>query len=139
MNILLILLNFFDTYLQKHLLFDTIILLRKLNSFYTLKGEFAMDFLKKFWPQPFKLEKKVVKPFVIQLIIYVAIGIVLSVISAVLNLLLGGIEVVGPIVNLIMWIITTVVGLYCTAGIVFSILKFTGVFKDENQSSTDAE
>lgn len=98
-----------------------------------------MDFLKKFWPQPFKLEKKVVKPFVIQLIIYVAIGIVLSVISAVLNLLLGGIEVVGPIVNLIMWIITTVVGLYCTAGIVFSILKFTGVFKDENQSSTDAE
>lgn len=89
-----------------------------------------MDLLKKFWPQPFKLEKKVVKPFVIQLIIYVAVCFVLSIISAVLNLLLGGVEVVGPIINLVMWIITTVVGLYCTAGVVFSILKFTGVFKD---------
>lgn len=89
-----------------------------------------MDFLRKFWPSAFKLEKKVVKPFVIQLIIYVLVGVVLSVASALLALL--GIA----IVNILMSIISSVVGLYCTAGIVFSILKFTGVFKDEDQNTS---
>lgn len=93
-----------------------------------------MDLLRKFWPSAFKLEKKVVKPFVIQLIIYVAIGFILSIASALLALL--GLQ----IVNILMSVISTVVGLYCTAGIVFSILKFTGVFKDENQNTNqDAE
>jgi hypothetical protein len=89
-----------------------------------------MDFLRKFWPSAFKLEKKVVKPFVIQLIIYVLIGVVLSVASALLGLL--GIA----IVNILMSVISSIVGLYCTAGIVFSILKFTGVFKDEDQNTS---
>ena len=89
-----------------------------------------MDFLRKFWPSAFKLEKKVVKPFVFQLIIYVLIGVVLSVASALLGLL--GIA----IVNILMSVISSIVGLYCTAGIVFSILKFTGVFKDEDQNTS---
>lgn len=89
-----------------------------------------MDFLRKFWPSAFKLEKKVVKPFVIQLIIYVLVGVVLSVASALLALL--GIA----IVNILMSVISSIVGLYCTAGIVFSILKFTGVFKDEDQNTS---
>lgn len=89
-----------------------------------------MDFLRKFWPSAFKLEKKVVKPFVIQLIIYVLVGVVLSVASALLALL----EI--AIVNILMSVISGVVGLYCTAGIVFSILKFTGVFKDEDQNTS---
>ena len=89
-----------------------------------------MDFLRKFWPSAFKLEKKVVKPFVIQLVIYVLIGVVLSVASALLGLL--GIA----IVNILMSVISSIVGLYCTAGIVFSILKFTGVFKDEDQNTS---
>ena len=89
-----------------------------------------MDFLRKLYPSVFKLEKKVVKPFVIQLVIFVVIGIIMSVVSAVVNMLVGGIEVVGPIVGLVLWIITTIVGLYCTGGIVCSILKFVGVIKD---------
>jgi len=88
-----------------------------------------MDFLRKFWPSAFKLEKKVVKPFVIQLVIYVLVGIVLSVASALLALL--GIA----LVNILMSLISAIVGLYCTAGIVFSILRFTGVFKDEDEST----
>lgn len=83
-----------------------------------------MDLLKKFWPSAFKLEKKVVKPFVIQLVIYVLIGVALSIASVLLGLLQSA------VVNALMYIISSVVGLYCTAGIVFSILKFTGVFKD---------
>lgn len=89
-----------------------------------------MDFLRKFWPSAFKLEKKVVKPFVIQLIIYVLVGVVLSVASVLLGLLQS------DVVNALMYIISSVVGLYCTAGIVFSILKFTGVFKDEDQNTS---
>ena len=83
-----------------------------------------MDLLKKFWPSAFKLEKKVVKPFVIQLVIYVLIGVVLSIASVLLGLLNIA------IVNVLMSIICGIVDLYCTAGIVFSILRFTGVFKD---------
>ncbi|MCQ2427510.1 MAG: hypothetical protein MJ137_03775 [Clostridia bacterium] len=81
-----------------------------------------MDFLKKFWPHPFKLEKKVVKPFVIMLIIYVAVTVAASIISGVLSF----VPVLGWILSIVSWL----VDLYCTAGIVFSILKFVGVFKD---------
>lgn len=90
-----------------------------------------MDFLKKLYPASFKLEKGNVKPFVITLIVYVVIGIVMAVISAVTNALVGGIEVVGPIVGAILWAITTIVDIYCTGGIVVSILKFVGVIKDQ--------
>ena len=60
-----------------------------------------MDLLKKFWPSAFKLEKKVVKPFVIQLVIYVLIGVVLSVASALLGLL--GIAIVNILMSIIFW------------------------------------
>ena len=98
-----------------------------------------MDFLRKLYPSVFKLEKKVVKPFVIQLVIFVVIGIIMSVVSAVVNMLVGGIEVVGPIVGLVLWIITTIVGLYCTGGIVCSILKFVGVIKDASATEEKTE
>ena len=81
-----------------------------------------MDFLKKVWPQAFGLKQKEVKPFVILLIIYVVADIVLGAVAG----LLAGI----PIVGLIFSIVGSLIGLYCTAGIVFSILKFVGVFKD---------
>ena len=91
-----------------------------------------MDFLKKFWPHAFALEKKVVKPFVIQLIIYVVVGTVVSLLTSVINYLvaLAGLDVLTLIVAAVLALVSSVVGLYCTAGIVFSILKFTGVFKD---------
>ena len=37
---------------------------------------------------------------------------------------------VGYVLQLILTPIAFIVGTYCTAGIVFTILKFTGVFKD---------
>ncbi len=98
-----------------------------------------MDFLRKLYPSVFKLEKKVVKPFVIQLVIFVVIGIIMSVVSAVVNMLVDGIEVVGPIVGLVLWLITSVVGIYCTGGIVCSILKFVGVIKDAEATEEKTE
>ena len=89
-----------------------------------------MDFLRKLYPSAFKLEKKVVKPFVIQLIIFVVVGFVVSTICGVATGLTAQIEVVGLIVSLISGVITFVVDLYCTGGIVCSVLKFVGVIKD---------
>ncbi|MBQ7907044.1 MAG: hypothetical protein IJ309_03615 [Clostridia bacterium] len=98
-----------------------------------------MDFLRKLYPASFKLEKKVVKPFVITLVVYVVIGIIMAVISGVTNALVGGIEVVGPIVGVVLWAITTIVDIYCTGGIVVSILKFVGVIKDAPAEEAKAE
>lgn len=89
-----------------------------------------MDFLKKFWPNAFALEKKVVKPFVIQIVIYAVAMIIMGAIAGIVGALVGGIEVVGPIVTILLGLLCAIVEIYCTAGIVFSILKFTGVFKD---------
>jgi len=81
-----------------------------------------MDFLKKVWPHPFKLAQKEVKPFVILIVIYVVANIVAGVISG----LLSGVPVLGWILSIASYLVY----LYCVAGIVFSILKFVGVFKD---------
>ena len=98
-----------------------------------------MDFLKKLYPSVFKLEKKVVKPFVIQIVIFAVIGLVMNLISIVVNAILGPIEVVGPIVGAILWAISAIVEIYCIGGIVCSILKFVGVIKDDADNSGDAE
>ena len=87
-----------------------------------------MDFLKKFWPVSFKLKEKEVKPFVITLIVYVVIGAIAGVAS-----LLSGIvfEALGlAFLGVLVGVVTSVIDLYCTAGIVFAILKFVNVFKD---------
>ena len=99
-----------------------------------------MDFLKKFWPMAFSTVRKEVKPFVIRLIIYWAIAAVLSLI---VGITVGVVGVSAPdvanVLNLILTPITSLVGLYCTAGIVFTILRFTGVFKDEAPVVVEAE
>lgn len=92
-----------------------------------------MDFLRKLYPTVFKLEKKNTRPFVYHLIAFVVIGIIASVLCAIVNWLLGDIKVVGTIVGIVLWTLTTVIDIYCTGGIVCSILKFTGVIKDTNE------
>ena len=98
-----------------------------------------MDFLKKLYPSVFKLEKKVVKPFVIQIVIFAVIGLVMGIINTIVGAIVGPIEVVGPIVGAILWAISAIVEIYCTGGIVCSILKFVGVIKDDADNSGDAE
>lgn len=80
-----------------------------------------MDILKKFWPTAFKSDEK--NNFITAIVVY-AIILVVGVVS---SLLLGLIPVVG---GLLAWLVGTVLDLYGTAGIVFSILKFVKVFKD---------
>ena len=99
-----------------------------------------MDFLQKFWPMAFSTVKKDVKPFVIRLIIYWVIGFAVGLVA---GITIGVVAYFAPNVGTVLgWIlspISYIVGLYCTAGIVFTILRFTGVFKDADAPVAEVE
>lgn len=98
-----------------------------------------MGFLKFLYPRALQLEKKVTKPFVIKLVVYVIIGIVASIVLAApaVILILCGLGNVAEIVGGICGGVGSLVGLYLTGGIVVSILKFVGVIKDEAVQSAN--
>lgn len=105
-----------------------------------------MGFLRKLYPGAFKLEKKVVKPFVIKLVVYVIIGFVSGLILAAPGTVFGilasttGNAVFGTIASIcgaVAGVIGFVLEIYLLGGIVCSILKFVGVIKDED--GADAE
>ena len=78
-----------------------------------------MEYLKKFWPTPFKIKEKDVKSFVIQLLIFLLICFV----GGLLIGLLGAI----PIVKIIAPIVGILLDVYGLVGIVLCILKFIGI------------
>ncbi len=80
-----------------------------------------MDFLKKFWPTPFKIEEKNVVSFIIQLVIFVVVCAVVGWLIALLSKIF--------IIGIIFSIIGAVVEIYGLVGIVLCILKFVGVVK----------
>ena len=102
-----------------------------------------MEFLKKLYPGALKLEKKVTKPFVIKLVIYVVVGMVCSAILSIPGAVLSSLEftLAATVVSSILGVISSLIGIYLTGGIVVSILKFTGVIKDEavNAAPVEAE
>ena len=79
-----------------------------------------MDVLKKLWPFSFK--SKETNNFVITLIAYVVTGIVSGVVLGLMSNI--------PFIGWTFTILNSLASLYLTAGLVFSILYFTGVFKD---------
>lgn len=80
-----------------------------------------MDILKKFFPFSFGVKTKEVNSLIAGILIYVVIGIVAGALAA----LLGNI----PVLNVILGITAGLVETYCTAGIVFAVLKFVNVMK----------
>lgn len=80
-----------------------------------------MDFLKKFWPAPFKIAEKDVKSFIINLLIFV---VVCAVIGWLIGLLAG-----IPIIGIVFSLVGAVFELYGLVGIILCILKFLGVVK----------
>ncbi|MBQ8356991.1 MAG: hypothetical protein IJX39_04185 [Clostridia bacterium] len=78
-----------------------------------------MDFLKKLWPTPFKIEKGNVASFLIQLIIFI-------IITAVVGVLIGVLSGI-PIIGIIFSIVGSLMGLYTLIGIVLCVLRFAGV------------
>ena len=79
-----------------------------------------MDTLKKFFPLSFKFAKDVAN-LIIGIIIYVAIGAIAPAILGILGFL--------PIIGWILGIVSSLVGIYCLAGIVIQILVFAKVLK----------
>lgn len=80
-----------------------------------------MDFLKRFWPTPFKIKKGDVASFLVQLIIFV-------VVCAVLGWLVGLLAGI-PIIGIIFSIIGSLLGIYNIVGIVLCILVFVGTIR----------
>lgn len=78
-----------------------------------------MDFLKKLWPTPFKIEKGNAGSFIIQLVIFV-------VVCAVVGWLIGVLAGI-PILGIIFSILGAAMELYGLIGIVLCVLKFIGI------------
>lgn len=80
-----------------------------------------MDFLKKFWPTPFKIEKGNLVSFLVQLIIF----LVLTAVFGWLISLLAGLPVVGIVFGLL----GSLLSLYTLVGAVLCVLVFLDVLK----------
>ena len=80
-----------------------------------------MDFLKKFWPTPFKIEEKNIVSLLIQLLIFI-------VICAVVGWLIGLLARI-PILGVIFGLLGSLMEIYGAVGIVLCILKFLGLVK----------
>ncbi len=82
-----------------------------------------METLKKFFP--FSFGAKDVAALVIKIIIYVVADVIIGVAAG----LLGMIPVAGAILGPILWVITSLVGVYVVGGIVIAILDYCKVLK----------
>lgn len=80
-----------------------------------------MDFLKKFWPTPFKIEKGNLVSFLVQLIIF----LVLTTVFGWLISLLAGL----PIVGIVFGLLGSLLSLYTLVGAVLCVLVFLDVLK----------
>lgn len=110
-----------------------------------------MGFLRKIYPGAFKVEKKVVKPFVIRMIVLFVLQIVIGVIcGAPIGVAMALAEVsqnvllmvVAIALEAILMAVATVAGVYLTGGMVISALKFAGVIKDQpknDEAAVEAE
>ena len=80
-----------------------------------------MDLLKTLWPTPFKIKPKDVSSLVVQLIVFVLLCVVFSILIGVLAKI--------PVLGWIFGIVGGLVDLYSVVGIVLCILKFLDVLK----------
>jgi len=80
-----------------------------------------MDYLKMIWPTPFKVQEKDVVSLVKQLVIF----LVVCAIGSLLIGLLAGI----PVVGFIFVILGGLIDIYSLVGIVLAVLKFLGMVR----------
>ncbi|MBQ9910753.1 MAG: hypothetical protein IJM50_04565 [Lachnospiraceae bacterium] len=80
-----------------------------------------MDLLKQLWPTPFKITPKDLKSFLVQLIIFIIVIVIAS--------LLIGLLAKIPILGIVFKILGGLIDIYATVGVVLCILKFLDVLK----------
>ncbi len=86
-----------------------------------------MDILKKIFPFSFKA--KDVNSLIVSIVIYVVVGLASSLVFSLLNLVFGWIPIVGAILGVLFGIVGWVIGVYCLAGIVITLLDYFKVLK----------
>lgn len=87
-----------------------------------------MDILKKFWPYAFK-ERSKGGDLAVAIIIYLVASILAGVVISLATMLVGWIPVIGWLIGWLLGIVSSLLGLYFLAGIVFAILSFCKVLK----------
>ena len=87
-----------------------------------------MELLKKFWPYAMK-ERTSGGDLAIAIIVYIVVSIIAGAVITLATLLIGWIPVIGWLIAWALGIVSSLVGLYCLAGIVFAILVFCKVLK----------
>lgn len=80
-----------------------------------------MDFIKKLWPTPFKIQKGNIVSLLIQ-------GIIFLVICAVLGWLIGLLSAI-PIIGIVFGLVGSLMGVYSLVGLVLCVLKFFDIVK----------
>ena len=80
-----------------------------------------MDLLKKIWPTPFKIVPKDLKSFLVQLIIFIIVIVIASLLIGLLSKI--------PILGFIFKILGGLIDIYATVGVILCILKFLDVLK----------
>ena len=87
-----------------------------------------MELLKKFWPYAMK-ERTSGGDLAIAIIVYIVASIIAGAVITLATFLIGWIPVIGWLIAWALGIVSSLVGLYCLAGIVFTILVFCKVLK----------
>ena len=77
-----------------------------------------MNYLKQFWPTPFKIQKGDVASLIIQLVIFL---VVCAVVGWLIGILAG-----IPVIGIIFSLLGTLLEIYGLVGIVLCLLKFFG-------------
>lgn len=100
-----------------------------------------MSFLKKLFPNVFRLEKGNVKPFVISIVIY---SILILFFGAAVGLMFGWLISIlpaplGTILSIVVSVISFLVFVYSVAGIVLAILKYCEVIKNPVDDGTTSK
>ncbi len=80
-----------------------------------------MDFMKKLWPTPFKIQKGNVVSFVVQLLVFL-------ILTALFGWLIGLLSAL-PIVGIVFGIVGSLMGIYTLIGAVLCLLKFLDLVK----------
>ena len=80
-----------------------------------------MDFMKKLWPTPFKIQKGNVVSFVVQLLVFL-------ILTALFGWLIGLLSAL-PIVGIVFGIVGSLMGIYTLIGAVLCLLKVLDLVK----------
>ena len=83
--------------------------------------------LKKFFPLSYRANS--VGSLILYIIIYAILPTVVGIVTGILSAILSGILSAIPLIGWIPGIVTSLIGLYCTVGLVLAILVFLKVLK----------